>query len=153
MRCNHWCNARRKLPGQKTALRNGLVSGDLAAFPNNSNWCFSKYVVKGCWHEVSNTCLFDILDSIDGAMPHMTRKHRFWKPSSLLRSALFSQVAESPYKSLLKTAAWKISFLRCLLREVCRHKRWSTRKSAFAAPSLRANSLDIRPSLQITVPR
>ena len=86
-------------------------------------------------------------------MPLMALKQAFWKPFSLLLSAVFNHAVASPWVNLLTIVELNMLFFFARLRDECRHTLDNDRKSQLAAPIRRASSRSTRPSSDINAPR
>ena len=115
----YWSVQGAKEFGQKIALRNKLSLGSLATLPYNINCCFSSVLDSGLCSAVFRTSRFRILEIQDGLMPKILRKQPFWKPSGLLRSAVFNNVVPNPCNNFDSTRALKASTFRIFVTFIC----------------------------------
>ena len=110
-----------KDPGQKVNCLSTSSSLALATLPKNTSWHRRSKVDSFKAPALSKTVLFDTLETKDGAIRRMTRKHRHWNPSNLRLSLTFSQAVFNPCRTWDKIIDLKACSFRANVREVCFH--------------------------------
>ena len=145
--------AGRALPGKKVRRRNRSESLDLHISPIHKSWCLKNWAVYACGPDRHNTSWFETLETYECGMCKMRRRHRAWKPSRRLRSALLSQAEFKEYITLLVTSAWKTCNFLALQIDACFHTRLCLQNSPHAAPNRLLNSPSSRPEFASVAPQ
>ena len=138
----------------RRASRMGAPTGAAAHRPASTNCCTrmreDSFMLQAA---LVNTSAFETRLMKEGGMLHILRRHLAWKPSKRRLAAAGSHAVWRPY---VKEETTQASYMRTLSltgRLACAHTLWSVRKSARAAPILRATSESMRPSADKDAPR